>query len=65
MSASIVIVAILRHDTESNPEKMLPCPTVPHKKLTVRTIVWDTIERGETPKGTVRDVEESNTRYGI
>jgi hypothetical protein len=31
----------------------------------VRAIALDTIERGETPKGIVRNEEELNTRLGI
>jgi hypothetical protein len=33
--------------------------------VAVRTIVLDMIEWGETPKGTVRDEKELNTRLGI
>jgi hypothetical protein len=44
-----------RGDAENSPAE-LP---------TVRTIALDTIEQVGTPKGTVRDVEELNTRLGI
>jgi len=35
------------------------------RSVCVRTVALDTIEPGDSPKGTVGDVEELNTRFGI